>query len=90
MKLRSDAVDIGDMEIDGARTLLVDCDRCAIRGDGCAECVIGVLFGAPALEWDPDERRAIDALMEAGLVPRLGALPIVPAETGEGRRRRPA
>jgi hypothetical protein len=91
MKPRPDAVDIGDMDIDGTETMVVDCDRCAVRGDSCAECVIGVLFGAPpAVEWDADEQRAIDALIEAGLVPRLSMLPIVPSVASRAHHRRPA
>ncbi|SFQ36588.1 hypothetical protein SAMN05421810_106310 [Amycolatopsis arida] len=57
-------------------TLIIDCDRCAVRGDACADCVVSVLLGAPpAVEWDDDERRAIGALVEAGMVPRLRLVP---------------
>lgn len=60
-----------DVEID-LDTLVVDCDRCAVRGDACHDCVVSVLLGPPvALAWDADERRAVDALAEAGMVPRL-------------------
>ncbi|HWD06447.1 MAG TPA: hypothetical protein VG674_28805 [Amycolatopsis sp.] len=53
-------------------TLVVDCDRCAVRGLACHDCVVSVLLGPPvALAWDADERRAVDALAEAGMVPRL-------------------
>jgi hypothetical protein len=100
MKLRPDAVDIGAMDIDDVDTILVDCDRCEVRGDACTDCVISVLFGAPPLaapvaEWDEDEQRAIDALIAGGLVPGLRLLPVVPgAERPESRpvsaRRRPA
>jgi hypothetical protein len=91
MKFRPDAVGIGDMDIDGGETMIVDCDRCAVRGDACAECVIGVLFGAPpVVEWDADEQRAIDALIDGGLVPRLHRLPIVPVFTTRTHHRRPA
>jgi hypothetical protein len=78
MKLRSDAVDIGAMDI-GDDTMIVDCDRCEIRGDGCTGCVISVLFGAPSTaDWDEDEQRAIDALIAGGLVSRVRLLPVVP------------
>ncbi|HEV7973644.1 hypothetical protein [Amycolatopsis sp.] len=96
MKLRPDAVDIGAMDIDDVDTILVDCDRCEVRGDACTDCVISVLFGAPPVaEWDVDEQRAIDALIAGGLVPGLRLLPMVPgAERPESRplnaRRRPA
>nr|WP_211226906.1 hypothetical protein [Amycolatopsis benzoatilytica] len=52
--------------------MVIDCGRCAVRGDACADCVVSVLLGPPAgLAWDADERRAVDALAEAGMVPRL-------------------
>ena len=63
MQLRSDAIDISGMDIDDIDTITIDCDRCKVRGDACAECVISVLLGAPpAVEWDNDEQRAVDAL----------------------------
>lgn len=53
--------------------MIVDCDRCAVRGDACGECVITVLLGAPpgGLELDRTDRRALDTLAAAGMVPRL-------------------
>ncbi|GAB3351315.1 hypothetical protein [Modestobacter lapidis] len=27
--------------------MLIDCDTCTVRGDGCADCVVTVLLGAP-------------------------------------------
>jgi hypothetical protein len=53
--------------------MIVDCDRCAVRGGACQDCVITVLLGAPAggVELDGAEWRALDTLAEAGLVPRL-------------------
>lgn len=53
--------------------MIVDCDRCEVRGRACGDCVITVLLGAPpgGVELDPTERRALDALASAGLVPRL-------------------
>jgi hypothetical protein len=59
-----------------ANTITVDCDTCAVRGLSCQDCVISVLFGAPPnVELDPFERRAIDILSGAGLVPRLRLIP---------------
>jgi hypothetical protein len=56
--------------------VLVDCDTCTVRGDGCADCVVTVLLGMPAvLELDDDERRALDALADSGLVPPLRLRP---------------
>jgi hypothetical protein len=53
--------------------MIVDCDRCEVRGGACQDCVITVLLGAPPgnVELDGTERRALDALAEAGMVPPL-------------------
>ncbi|MEP6665712.1 MAG: hypothetical protein ABJA81_04625 [Nocardioidaceae bacterium] len=54
-------------------TLVIDCDRCTMRGIGCGDCVVTVLLGGPpfGVELDDAERRAIDVLADAGLVPPL-------------------
>jgi hypothetical protein len=72
--------------------MLVDCDRCAVRGGACQDCVITVLLGAPpgGVELDGTQRRALDTLAEAGLVPRLqlvdrhGDRPVSPTGTDTG------
>ncbi|MGH3773629.1 MAG: hypothetical protein ACRDRW_19925 [Pseudonocardiaceae bacterium] len=53
--------------------MIVDCDRCEVRGGACQDCVITVLLGAPpgGVELDSTERQALDTLAEAGMVPRL-------------------
>ena len=70
--------------------MVIDCERCVVRGDACGDCVVGVLLGTPgvprreaadrrtgrpsgasALQLDAPERRALDALADQGLVPRL-------------------
>lgn len=53
--------------------MIVDCDRCEVRGDACGDCVITVLLGSPpgGVELDLTERRALDNLADAGLVPGL-------------------
>jgi hypothetical protein len=53
--------------------VVIDCDRCSMRGIGCGDCVVTVLLGGPpfGVELDETERRAIDVLAEAGLVPPL-------------------
>jgi hypothetical protein len=52
--------------------LTVDCDTCAVRGHGCADCVVTVLMGAPPeVQVDADEQRALDVLAASGLVPPL-------------------
>ncbi|WP_233557865.1 hypothetical protein [Tessaracoccus antarcticus] len=53
-------------------TLHVDCDGCAARGPGCADCVISVLLGPPAfVEFEDQEVEAMAVLADAGLVPPL-------------------
>jgi hypothetical protein len=57
--------------------VIIDCDRCAIRGVGCSDCVISVLLDAPpTVELAEPELRAIGALADAGLVPRLRLVPL--------------
>lgn len=66
-------------------TLVIDCDRCQVRGDACSECVVSVLLGAPpSVEWDSAEQRAVNALADAGMVPRLR---LVDGEPSPPRRR---
>lgn len=72
--------------------MIVDCDRCEVRGDACQDCVISVLLGAPSnVEFDAGEQRAIDALAGAGMVPRLQLVPVDPEDGrnagGEPERR---
>jgi hypothetical protein len=66
--------------------MLVDCDTCAVRGSACGGCVISVMLGAPpdGVELDPEERRALQVLAEAGIVPELRLV------SGDGPRRRAA
>ena len=53
--------------------MLIDCDRCQVRGVACSDCVVSVLLGTPeqGAELDRAEQEAIDVLAEAGLVPPL-------------------
>ncbi len=57
----------------GADPMVIDCDRCTMRGIGCGDCVVTVMLGGPpyGVELDDDERHAIDVLAAAGLVPPL-------------------
>jgi len=64
--------------------MIIDCDRCAIRGTGCADCVITVLLDAPpTVEFEEPELRALGTLADAGLVPRLRLIPIGPGTVGQ-------
>lgn len=53
--------------------MLIDCETCEVRNLACADCVVPVLLGAPVdrLEIEDGERRALDVLAAAGMVPRL-------------------
>ncbi|MBA2698380.1 MAG: hypothetical protein H0U61_06350 [Nocardioidaceae bacterium] len=60
-------------EVDHDQPVVIDCDRCTMRGIGCGDCVVTVLLGGPpyGVELDDVERHAIDVLSDAGLVPPL-------------------
>jgi hypothetical protein len=63
-------------------SILVDCDTCAVRGHGCADCVVTVLMGAPPeVQVDPEEQRALAALAASGLVPPLRM--VAPTQSNE-------
>lgn len=56
--------------------MLIDCDACVMRGPGCKDCVVTVVLGLSAerdgpLRIDDEERAALDALADSGLVPPL-------------------
>jgi hypothetical protein len=65
--------------------MIIDCDSCQVRGAACGDCVIGVLMGRPAaadeepevpsgapiVQLDAPEQRALAVLADQGLVPRL-------------------
>ena len=53
--------------------MLIDCDRCPVRGQACADCVITVLLDRPPAPVDLDaaERAALGRLARAGLLPPL-------------------
>ena len=53
--------------------MLIDCDTCIARGNGCHDCVVTVILnqtGAP-VEFDDTEQRAVASLVAVGLVPPL-------------------
>ncbi|WP_169732956.1 hypothetical protein [Haloechinothrix halophila] len=63
--------------------VLIDCDQCVVRPSACSDCVVSVLLGAPPrVEWDETERRAIDALTDGGMLPRLRLVESPDAESG--------
>lgn len=66
-------------------TIVIDCDRCELSPDACSDCVVGVLLGAPeTIAWDDDERRAVDALTDGGVLPRLRLVSRTPYGGSDG------
>lgn len=57
--------------------MLIDCDDCGLRGQGCADCVVTVLLGAPpeGVRLDREEQEALQVLATSGLVPPLRLVP---------------
>lgn len=53
--------------------VVIDCDSCSVRGHGCGDCMVTVLLGGPpaGVALDDEERRAIEVLSAAGLIPPL-------------------
>lgn len=72
--------------------MIVDCDRCAVRGHACHDCAITVLLGVPpeGVELDRTETQALHTLAEAGLIPplRLVHASIIPRTAPEISRER--
>ena len=55
--------------------MVVDCDRCPVRGTRCDDCVVTALASLPVVELsdgdlplDAGERRAVDRFVRAGLL----------------------
>jgi hypothetical protein len=57
--------------------MIIDCDRCEVRGEACGDCVVTVLLGPPPglFEIDSSEQTALAVLADAGLVPPLRLVP---------------
>ncbi len=73
--------DIGmDNHTSPSTPLVVDCSTCAMEGtSACDDCVVTHLFAAGGpLCFDDDERDALAALADEGLVPRLRLVPRSP------------
>lgn len=65
--------------------VVVDCDRCMVRGpSACGDCIVTVLLGSPpaGIEIDAEEMAALGTLAESGLVPPLRLVtPVTGPET---------
>jgi hypothetical protein len=58
--------------------MIIDCGACAVRGDACGGCVVTAVLARPrsGVEWDADERAALAALADGGLLPHLQLMPL--------------
>lgn len=86
----ADSARPGDVGLERAAVagpVLVDCDRCSVRGPGCPDCVVTFLLGGPPddVVLEPDERRALDVLASAGLVPPLRMVQAMDSCGGDDR-----
>ncbi|MDQ0379883.1 hypothetical protein [Amycolatopsis thermophila] len=53
-------------------SVIIDCNRCALRGRACGECVLSAVVDAPpVVELDHEELTAVELLADAGLVPPI-------------------
>lgn len=59
--------------------MLIECNRCEMRGIACSDCVVSALLGTPgeAPDLDNAERRAIGVLADAGLISPLQLVVLV-------------
>ena len=67
--------------------VVIDCDRCLVRGDACTDCIVSCLLGPPPPEGrllDDDQVQAIDALSASGLVPPLRLVTALDGHVGSG------
>ncbi|BCL13040.1 hypothetical protein [Micromonospora sagamiensis] len=69
--------------------MLIDCARCEIRGRGCADCLVTVLFDTPdeVTGLGAAEQHAIEVLAWAGFEVEIlpGAAPAGSGRAGAGR-----
>ncbi|MFF5055438.1 hypothetical protein ACFY1S_19885 [Micromonospora sp. NPDC000663] len=72
--------------------MLIDCDGCAKRGDGCSDCLLAALFDetSPAAGLVAAEVQAIEVLARAGLDVEVLAAPHRPGDAGRPATRRVA
>lgn len=63
--------------VSGMDVLRVDCGGCVARGLACEDCVVSVVLDISRrpLDLDLDERSALQALADGGLVPPLRLIP---------------
>jgi hypothetical protein len=67
--------------------MLIDCDRCAARGDACSGCPVKALFDTPdgITGLQAAELQAIEAFEAAGFDVQLLETPPLPRQVRPGR-----
>jgi len=60
--------------------MIIDCDRCTVRGRACANCVVTFIDGEgererEEVELDAADVRALNVLANAGVIPPLRYAP---------------
>ncbi|MEV4812896.1 hypothetical protein [Micromonospora avicenniae] len=70
--------------------MLIDCERCPIRGAGCSGCLVTALLdeSSPAADLGPAEHRAIEMFVRAGFAVEVLPAPRPPAARPRPLRRR--
>jgi len=72
--------------------MLIDCDRCAVRGAACSGCLVSALLDPPPAEagLTAEEHRAIEVFTRAGFDVQVltGPAPAPLRLVGGSRRRR--
>jgi len=68
--------------------MLIDCDRCGIRGAGCNGCLVTALLDAdsPAADLGPAELRAVEVFARAGFDVEVLAHEAAPSRAARRRR----
>lgn len=68
--------------------MLIDCDRCGARGDGCSGCLVTALFDGASPALGAAEARAVEVFARAGFdVEVLPERRRTPAQARARRRR---
>ncbi|MFO7300073.1 MAG: hypothetical protein DIU67_007785 [Actinomycetes bacterium] len=57
--------------------MIIDCDECALRDtSACDDCVVSFLLGPTPVDLTDRQSEAVEALADAGLVPKLRLVPV--------------
>lgn len=72
--------------------MLIGCDGCAVRGEGCGGCLVTALFddASPAAGLDATEAHAVEVFARAGFDVQVLSAPRRPGRGGRAGPRRVA